>query len=122
MGKYFLEIEIFGLPKMPNQVLRGHWTNAHKNSKKWVSQVWMKCWHKKPEMPLKQAKLVLTRHTMRPPDFDGLVGSFKPVIDGLVRAGIIENDTQDCIGQPVYLREKAGRGKGKITITVEGEV
>ena len=31
-------------------------------------------------------------------DFDGLVGSVKPVIDGLTRAGVIKDDSWGVVG------------------------
>lgn len=73
-----------------------------------------------PPKPLKRAKLTLTRCSSQEPDFDGLVSSFKHIIDGLILGGIIENDKMSNIGQPTYIWEKAPREKGKVIIEVEG--
>ncbi len=73
---------------------------------------------KAPEKPLKKARLVLTRYSSNSPDFDGLVSSFKHVIDGLVDAGVIQNDKFENIGAPEYVWEKCGRRAGKITVEV----
>lgn len=73
----------------------------------------------KPQLPLKKAKLTLTRHSSYEPDFDGLVSSFKQIIDGLVEAKILENDKRENIDVPCYLWKKALRGHGKITVRIE---
>jgi hypothetical protein len=74
-----------------------------------------------PKVPYKKAKFVLTRHASgRPPDFDGLVSSFKWVLDSFVKSGLIIDDSMEVIGQPEYRHEKAPRLKGFITIEFEG--
>jgi hypothetical protein len=40
----------------------------------------------------------ITRHSHRMLDFDGLVGSLKPVVDALVTAGILEDDSWKHLG------------------------
>ncbi len=70
-------------------------------------------------MPLKKAKLTLTRFSSIKPDFDNRVISFKPIIDGLVLAGVIEDDNEDVIGIPEYPHEKTSPRKGQIRIHVE---
>jgi len=71
-----------------------------------------------PSRPLKNAKLKLTRYSSRAPDYDGLVQSFKPVIDALKKCLIIEDDSMRVIGKPDYCWEKARQRAGKITIEV----
>jgi hypothetical protein len=46
-----------------------------------------------PKEPLKKAKLRIVRHFYRTLDFDGLVGSLKPVVDSLVTAGVLIDDS-----------------------------
>lgn len=72
-----------------------------------------------PPKPLPMAKVTLTRCSSSEPDFDGLVGSFKNVLDGLVAALVIEDDKMSNIGAPDYRWEKASPGGGKIRIVVE---
>jgi hypothetical protein len=117
---YVLELKIMGLPKMNNGLLRGHWRAKHGHTKAWKRKVWMACWHLKPPMPLERAKLTFTRVSSMEPDFDGLVSGFKATIDGLVECGVLANDKQINIGQPVYLWERGKMGKGFIKIKVEG--
>ncbi len=52
----------------------------------------------KPEFPLEICTLFLKRSHWRSLDYDGLVGSFKPVVDGLVTAGILIDDSWKVTG------------------------
>lgn len=72
-----------------------------------------------PETPLKRAKLTLTRHSCREPDFDGLVSSFKACIDALVETNVLENDKPSNIGGSVYLWVKGPQKFGFVTIKIE---
>lgn len=72
-----------------------------------------------PDQPLEKAKLTLTRHSSRQPDFDGMVHSFKRIIDALVKCGILIDDNPDVIGSPTYKWAKAARGDGHIQVEVE---
>lgn len=74
--------------------------------------------HRRPPKPLKKAKITLTRHSSVSPDFDGLVSSFKHILDGLIDAKVIQNDKFENIGAPEYVWEKTGRRAGRVTIEV----
>ena len=117
---YKATIEIDGLPKLPNQLLGAHWRVRSTHAANWTKLVG-KCFYlqRKPPTPLKRAKLTLTRYSSAEPDFDGLVGSFKALIDSLVTLGILENDKTENIGNSVYLWQKTAPKKGKIRIEVE---
>lgn len=118
---YTLEFKLAGLPKMSNQLLRGHWRAKHGHAVKWKAYAIGEIERNgKPARPLQKATLSLTRHSSHEPDFDGLVSSFKHIIDALVTSEVIENDKQSIIGQPTYLWKKAPPGKGFITVKVEG--
>lgn len=118
--KYELYFEIKGLPPTHNDQLRyKSWRTRQGNTKKWkklVSEAIIE--KRKPTQPLTKAKLVLTRHSTTRGDYDGRVSSFKSTIDGLVEAKILAGDTEDFIGIPEYLWEKAKRGEGKISVKV----
>lgn len=116
---YKLEFTLDGLPQTPNSLLGAHWRVRSGHAKRWERAVWAKCWHLRPSEPLNKAKLRLTRFSSASPDYDGLVGSFKPVIDGLVRVGILSDDTMEVIGVPEYKVEKIGPKKGRIKVEVE---
>lgn len=74
---------------------------------------------KKPRAPLERAKLTLTRASAVEPDYDGLVSSFKHIIDALVEGGILVNDKTENIGKPDYQWVVAARNKGCIKVKIE---
>ncbi len=119
--KYFyrLEINIEGLPKPTNASRSQGWRKRYKEDKEWKRSVWLNVFNKLPWAPLDVAKLTLTRFSSSEPDYDGLVSSFKVIIDALVEAGVLANDKRQNIGVPTYLWEKAPKERGKIKIEVE---
>lgn len=120
-NKYSLYFVLPGLPKLANQLLRGHWRTKHGHAKTWKRAVWRACWHLRPEQPLEKAKLTLVRCSSVEPDADGMIISFKPVIDGLVEAGVLADDKISNIGIPEYKWERAKRGSGHVKVRVVSE-
>lgn len=114
------EFELEGLPKTTNSNM-GHWTAKAAEARKWKRAVADKCFNHPFKIPLKTAKLTLIRYSSVSPDYDGLVSSFKHVIDSLIDSKVIENDKFDNIGAPTYRWEKTSKGQGKISVKVEGE-
>lgn len=119
MNAYTFEFEIDELPKTVNAQSSMHWRRKGEYVRCWHSMVAAKLAGNKPEMPLLHARLTLTRLSSVEPDFDGLVSSFKPVIDGLIVCGVIANDRPSNIGQSRYLWAKARPGKGGIKVKIE---
>jgi Holliday junction resolvase RusA-like endonuclease len=119
VSKYVLEFELAGLPKMPNQLLGSHWRTRSSHASKWKIRVFAEVYGKRPEAPLSKAKVILTRLSSVEPDHDGLQGSFKPILDGLVKAGVLEDDKPSVIGRPETIWEKAKPKQGKIRVRVE---
>jgi Holliday junction resolvase RusA-like endonuclease len=119
--KYSLELTINDLPQRINQAPGAHWTARYAESKKWLRLVTTAMIAFKinpPKEPLRRAELKLVRYSSRCPDYDGLVQSFKPVIDALKKTKIIFDDNMKVIGAPEYEWVEAPRGKGKIEIIV----
>lgn len=118
---FSVEFDIEGLPYTTNSA-RGshaHWSCRHKEDAGWKRAVWVEVMKNgKPRQPLQKATITLTRFSSNEPDFEGLVSSFKPVLDGLIEAGVILDDHPSVIGQPVYLWERCKAGSGKIRIQV----
>lgn len=116
---YSLEFEIKDLPKTTNSKRSfGHWSQYHRETQKWKRQLVPYLQSKRPSAALRKARIVLIRKSSMEPDFDGLVSSFKHVLDSLVDARIIIDDRPSVI-QPEYRWEKATKGKGSISIRVE---
>jgi hypothetical protein len=96
---YSLSLEIPWLPTSLNESLRaGRYANNAKN-KAWDQYIWHSVHGKAPPKPLKKAKLKITRHAHRMLDYDGLVGSLKPVVDALVFAQVIADDSWNVLGR-----------------------
>lgn len=114
---YFYEFTLPGLPKMTNR-MRSNWATRARESRVWKAMVFTRICRNRPEKPLKQAKLTLTRHSSISPDSDGLVSGFKHIIDGLVEAKVLENDRFENIGMPDYKWARAGQRNGFLTVSI----
>ena len=119
-SQFKLSLRIQGLPPTTNKAGYGHWAKKAKEVKRWRFNVVAVVGTSKPKSPLKKAKLTLIRCSSKETDFDNLVISFKPVVDGLKDAGIISDDRSSVIGQPTYLWKKERPTMGHIIIEVEG--
>jgi Holliday junction resolvase RusA-like endonuclease len=116
-----MTIEINGLPRMTNN-LRVHWSVKNRESNKWKEFIFHAVNEQgtvRPKYALKKAKITITRFSSKRPDYDGLVSCGKHLLDGLINAGIIVDDSYEVIGNPIYLWELAKIRKGKMRITVE---
>lgn len=95
---YRLEFELQGVPEALNKMLRMHWTKKNKHNQYWIDYVASETRMRRPSAPLAKAKLTLIRYSPRTLDYDNAVASFKAVVDGLTRCGIIANDSWPITG------------------------
>lgn len=117
-----IEFTLDYLPKRPNEFLKSHgknWTliKAEKNTLERLMQCELngKC----PKNPWTKVKLLLVRQSSRCPDYDGLVSSFKYVVDLMVnRFKIFVDDSYWVTGQWEVFWAKAPPKKGKIYVKV----
>jgi hypothetical protein len=119
VGRYSVEFRIPGLPSTTNSQGRAHWALKAKEARQWKALVIFAVGRRIPARPLKRAKLTLTRVSSGTIDADGMVSSFKHVIDGLIAAGVIENDRMSNIGFPEYRHEKGKAKEGFIIVRVD---
>jgi hypothetical protein len=120
-GLYKLELILIGLPQRINEAPGASWHTRYKESQRWHKRVLGRMLIGRlspPLLPLEKAHLTLIRHSRRAPDYDGLVHSFKPVIDALKKCLIIKDDNMRIIGRPDYRWEKAAPKDGKIEVIV----
>jgi len=106
---YTLHLQIPWVPTSLNKGLRSHWGKRHKENIAWANYISAESVRKKPAAPLQKAKLTIVRHSHRSLDFDGLVGSLKPVVDALIFSGIIADDSWSVVGAwtvEQYFRKK----------------
>lgn len=113
-----MSFTIDGLPKTTNAQSSMHWSAKHRMAREWQMKTFAEIMKQKPANPLKYASLTCTRHSATSPDYDGLVSSFKHVIDSLILFEIIEDDSMSNIGMPFFLWKKSPRGKGFIEVEV----
>jgi Holliday junction resolvase RusA-like endonuclease len=116
---YRLHFEVEELPKTINAQQSMHWRRKGEYVRAWHRSVWLAVGARKPKAPLERARLTLTRYSSSEPDYDGLVSSFKPVIDGLIRCGVLKDDKYSNIGRSEYRWQKAPAKQGKIQVIVE---
>lgn len=116
--KYNLDVELPGLPKLPNAASRG-WRGRYGESQKWLQKMsFLIPVRKRPKAPLKLATLTFTRISAQEPDNDNLCASFKLVQDCLKKLRIIEDDSPQHV--ICYYKWERGRLKnGCIRIKVE---
>ena len=125
---YHLRLEIPAVPELNSAGYR-HWRVRQKERNAWYE--WVRWgvlgawageygeWSEYPAPKSGRARLRLTRCTAgRGPDYDNLVQSFKHIIDGLVKCGLLLDDTPAVIGQPEYRWEKVKRGEAHVIVEV----
>lgn len=89
---YILEIELDYLATDPNNILGRHWRSKHGRFQKIKNDIAKLAHGKTPPEPLTKFKISVTRKARGYLDWDNLIASLKPAIDGLTLAGIIKDD------------------------------
>jgi hypothetical protein len=95
---YTLRVTLNTLPKSLNKKLAMHWAKRQKENKAWDMMIACAVRDKLPKKPLEKAVIHITRHNYRMLDYDSVVASCKPVVDALVTAGVIKDDSWGVLG------------------------
>lgn len=112
-----IEFTLNYLPKTPNSLLRqSYW--IVKKEKDTIHCLVKANLLQIPETPWERVKLLLVRQSSSQCDYDGLVSSFKYVVDALVKCGIMVDDSYVVTGQWECLWQKVKRNQGKIYVKV----
>ena len=117
-----LEFAIDGLPPLQH-TRRKHWSQIRRTDKEWKRLVkLMLLARQRPAEPLDVAQVICTRESVKEPDYDNLVISFKPLIDGLVWAKLLADDKPGNFvgGQPIYRWLKAPSRKAQRVVIQVG--
>jgi hypothetical protein len=114
---YTLEIEIPTEKTDSNRILGVNKYAKHAIFQKIKKDIHLLTRGKAPEAPLENFKLSITRHGAKALDYDNLISSFKPFIDGLKLAGIIKDDSWKFIRQ-INTDQKIGVER-KLVIRIE---
>lgn len=94
---YVLEIDIPYVETDPNQMFRLAWRGRKAKFDKIKTSVSAVTAGKRPVKPLEKFTIAVTRHASKYLDWDNYVASLKPLIDGLVMAGVIKDDNWEMI-------------------------
>ena len=96
---YRLHLELKQLPESLNRALRTHAHSRNAKGKAWDCLIAVETSRHRPPEPLRRARITLVRHSHRMLDFDGVVGSLKPVVDALIAAKILADDSWNVLGR-----------------------
>ena len=116
MSKYFHKVSIAGIPSLSNR--HEHWAKISKERKEWHLKV-IRAFQFRPMKPIDYCEIRVCRFSSRQPDYDNLVISFKAVIDGLIHAKIIKDDSMNVVLDRHYSWCKVPRIQSHITIEVK---
>jgi Holliday junction resolvase RusA-like endonuclease len=114
-----IELNIKGLPDLPNKIDGRHWKTRWYHNVKWKKKVTEALVGNIPMKPFTRARIECIRFTSKQPDFDNLAKSFKPILDALVENRIIIDDNPNVIGAPTYTWTRGTPGDGCIKIKIE---
>ena len=117
-NKYRLLIELDGLPPMPNVYLRWHYQKRHREFSFWYDLINYKVRSIRPDKPLERFSIRAIRRSSVVGDFDGICGSFKPIIDSLIKAKILQDDSWNNTGQWDVSFEKVTRKEQSILVEI----
>jgi len=91
------------IPYSPNYLNKKHWAVRARWKDAWEQEIWGRWMESRGEwkdysFPL-PFKIILTAHffCIREQDYDNAIASLKGIIDGIVKAGIIKDDTYNHI-------------------------
>lgn len=107
-----------------NEWQRMHWARRGRLGRQVAKEIWAALGGKLPERPFKKCRIRVERVSTKEPDFDGIVGSLKTILDALqppskrhpYGLGIIADDNRECIGTPEVLHVAGKASKTRIWI------
>lgn len=119
---YEASFQVNDLPMTFNTLTSKGWRVRSNEKRKWhriIQELFTIKGLKIPPQPLMKAQLILTRYSSHTLDYDGLVGSFKYVIDGLVEMKVLEDDGMAQIGMPTFHWIKVAPKHGMIKVQIQ---
>lgn len=119
MKRYKLQFELNGTPLRLNSTLRMHFHKRNAYYRDWYTAVAHAVARQTPTNALQRARLSFIRFAPRTLDFDGLVGSLKPIADGLIHAGVIHDDNWKAVGPWQVDQAFTKTGTERIRVIVE---
>ena len=96
---FLISFSIKALPPLGNAQTRKHFRERMKDVEVWAILVKAAIGKSIPKSPSPYCLLTLKRFSTKMPDYDGLVMSFKHVVDGIKNAGVLVDDNYAVTGQ-----------------------
>lgn len=115
-----ITLEIPRVPPSPNNLLGSHWRYRAKNSELWRTEIAVAV-HQAggpPAKPYPRAKVTIDRRSRGELDPDNLVGSVKPVLDGLRYARVLVDDTPKHL-ELVVTQSRTCRNRPRTLIEIQ---
>lgn len=91
--KYSIELELAIESTDSNKILGRNWRAKHGIFERVKDEIFFKTRNKTPVKPLENFKITVLRFSTKTLDYDNLIASLKPYIDGIKNAGIIKDDS-----------------------------
>lgn len=117
---YSIVIELDSTDTDPNRLNGVDWRDKYQRFEKVKRDIYLLTRGKTPETPLTDFKIKILRLGPKTFDWDNLVASLKPAIDGLTQAGIIFDDNWNFI-KGIEIDQETSKTDKKLIITVTGE-
>ena len=105
-------------PPLLNRALRAHWGVRRRLRDLWLAEV-AAAWHAAGRPRFRRARVTVACHyrTRRRRDWDGIVGSLKPVLDGLVACGCVPDDDAGTVRLTVEVGVDRGRPRVELRLS-----
>jgi hypothetical protein len=115
---YSHSFEVLTMPLTLNQVMGKHWRSRHSNFEKIKKEIAGKLVI--PAKPLKKAAILIHRYSPGTLDRDNAFFTAKPVLDALVREGVLIDDGLDMVKRLTVEQVRVKRGAPrKLLVFVE---
>lgn len=120
-----ITVTVLGIPPSPNQTRREHWAKRAAAAKLWKHDAFYaaiearEVWRGRVRFPLASAdvRLVIVSPTTVRRDPDNAVAAMKPLIDGLVQAGILADDSFAVVRNLTVALERGTPAAVRIEVT-----
>lgn len=111
------------MPLTLNQVMSKHWRSRHANFEAIKKEIkYGILQFKRPSGPIRKAEVIIHRHSPGTLDRDNAYFTAKPILDALVREGVLEDDGFDMVKRINVEQVKIKRGEQKRVIVSLREI
>ena len=111
-----LEKQRWAAPPTLNHRL--HWRARARATRAWRTAAWAEM-RKHLIVPVARIRITMVRYCVRDIDDDNLHSCFKPIVDGIVDAGQVPDDTRKYVERVVSLERVAHFAEERLEIQVE---